>query len=195
MSAGLVFAAEQENFALIDAAQTVVTNDGEQITGDIIKETPANTDVSTDKDVSNKKDILKENSLSKKEKTFKIGIGYGIPYGLLGFNVEGRVNNKFSLTGGFGAGWAVGGIIYFRAKDTKDKIFRPRLSLFYGAVGLLERQYSDHSDYEKILGNAVGVGFEYGGLGFDLMVPFNYKVPEGATGKGGSVFISIGYHF
>jgi hypothetical protein len=108
------------------------------------------------------------------------GIGYGIPYGNLGVNVDYRVVSGFYVTGAVGTGYndlgyAFGGRYYFpRYTET----VRPRVSLLYGVYGGLKPRADSDSgnpidtDGEDFANAALGVGIEWmkENEGFDLEI-------------------------
>ncbi len=129
----------------------------------------------------------------------KVGLGLGIPYGLLGANAELGLHPNLALTGGVGItpgglGWAVGA----RAYGPKLGSIRPRLTALHGVVAILETQYwYGDSDYETITGNAIGIGLEWESttdtfIELDILST-DADVPAGATQEGGDTKISIGY--
>ncbi len=130
-----------------------------------------------------------------------VGIGFGIPYGILGFNLDINLISYLSVSAGFGTtifagiGYATGIKAYIRRPG---KIWRPRLSAFYGVNGI----YIDNIDTnynEKFNGITVGVGqlVTWQRHGFDL--DFMYLVNSGLYDKYGDDYnrfkISIGYRF
>lgn len=64
-----------------------------------------------------------------------VGFGLGIPYGVLGVNMEYNINNYLYLSGGagmafdYGLAYNGGLVAYFSHPDKK---WRPRISAFYG---------------------------------------------------------------
>ncbi|VAW87952.1 hypothetical protein MNBD_GAMMA18-1374 [hydrothermal vent metagenome] len=128
----------------------------------------------------------------------RAGLGIGIPYGILGGNLEYRANEVIALTGGVGInpaglGWSVGARIYMPGMGN----FKPRLTALHGVVAILETRYwGGDSDYESLTGEAFGIGFGWTmssgyTLEFDLL-SVNADTPPGTIEKGGSVKISIG---
>ena len=86
-----------------------------------------------------------------------IGLGLGIPYGVLGANVEVTPIDYFSISGGIGyapggVGYSVGARIYplGRSKD-----FFPRIGAYYGIVGAIEYWWTGWDPFD---GFAVGAG-------------------------------------
>lgn len=85
---------------------------------------------------------------AEKERPNKISIGLGVPYGILGGNLE-IEKNHFAVSGGLGydlagLGWAVGARVYL---NEPTKAFRLRASCFYGIVALAEKKKNTYSDY------------------------------------------------
>lgn len=132
---------------------------------------------------------------------FRIGLGLGISYGVIGSNFECSPIEHSALTVGVGIapgglGWTVGGRIYFLGKERK---FRPRFSILHGTVAILETRYLyGRTDYRTVEGNALGAGFELGSkkssFDFDFIVP-DFKIPEGYEKYGPPATIAIGYGF
>ncbi len=135
----------------------------------------------------------------------KVGLGFGIPYGVLGANVEVGLNDIISLCAGVGIypsgndvdnfsdleiGYAVGGRIYFAPRKSH---FRPRISLLRATVAI------NKSTDSFIDGFAPGLGLDWKfshkwGMDFDLLYPI-YDKPKGTHQEGGAVKISIGFGY
>lgn len=107
---------------------------------------------------------------AEKESHISAGVGLGIPYGVLGVNVEfnpllpgiadATIQDYFSLSAGVGfspAGlaYAFGLRIYPMGKE---KRIRPRISGYYGIVAMIEYYYGD---YDRLEGFAFGGGALY----------------------------------
>ena len=129
----------------------------------------------------------------------RAGLGIGIPYGILGGNLEYRADEVIALTGGVGInpaglGWSVGARIYMPGMGN----FKPRLTALRGVVAMLETQYwNGDSDYESLVGEAFGIGFGWTmpsgyTLEFDLLSVSVDTPPGTIIEDGGSVKISIG---
>jgi hypothetical protein len=93
-----------------------------------------------------------------------IGIGIGVPYGIIGFNGEFAVHPYFSLSGGLGStilaglGYAAGARAYFKPAESK---WRPRISLHYGVNSLItDIGASGITSYDdkKFSGITLGIG-------------------------------------
>ncbi len=75
-----------------------------------------------------------------------IGVGFGIPYGLLGFNLELNPLPYLGVTGGFGTtifsgiGYNVGVKTYFRKPGP---VWRPRVSVYYGINAIYADDFND----------------------------------------------------
>lgn len=128
-----------------------------------------------------------------------VGVGFGIPYGILGFNLELNLLPIISVTGGFGTtifagiGYNAGVKGYLRKPGP---VWRPRASAYYGINGLY---VSDDFEYsEKYSGVSVGLGqlVLWQEHGFDL--DFIYLVTSELwdyTDSGGKIKISFGYKY
>ncbi len=97
-------------------------------------------------------------------KTGSIGIGLGVPYGVLGINGEIAVHKNFSLSAGLGStliaglGYAVGARAYLNPPEKK---WRPRISLHYGInsmVAVQENSGDLPKDGKKFSGLTLGIG-------------------------------------
>lgn len=139
---------------------------------------------------------------SKNNERFRAGLGIGVPYGVLGGNLEVFPVNLISLFLGLGAtpagaGWSIGARLY---PFGSQKQFNPRLSVLHGVVAYLETKYwYGTSTYETIDGNALGLGFDWifsnkYSLDFDVVF-LDYSLPAGAKEQGGKTKISIGYGY
>ncbi|MDD5258375.1 MAG: hypothetical protein PHD29_00185 [bacterium] len=136
---------------------------------------------------------------------WRAGLGFGIPYGVLGVNFEIGLNDLLSLCAGIGIypsgndvdnfgdleiGYSVGGRIYFAPRKSH---FRPRINLLRGTVAI------NKSSDSFIEGFAPGLGFDWKvsrklGMDFDLLYPI-YDQPKGTHQEGGAVKISIGFGY
>lgn len=138
---------------------------------------------------------------------FRLGVGLGVPYGMLGFNLSFRVNDLLEASGGYGSagdgfkGWAVGGRVY---PFPELKRFRPRLAAFYGVVGrvTVEDNATDtNRTIDVFEGFALGGGFEWKffsrhSLDLDLFystgeAPEKYKTDDSHR----RISLGYGYHF
>lgn len=151
--------------------------------------------------------IILSSSLANAEETsqqynylFRAGLGFGIPYGGIGFNGELSPIDYIALTGGFGytpggPGWSVGVRIYPLSQDYR---FRPRLSAYHGVVALLEEEdWFGNDDYETEEGNAFGAGIDIrigssSSLDFEVLA-IDYDPPKGYERKGSDIVISLGW--
>lgn len=89
--------------------------------------------------------------------TVSFGPGVGIPYGVIGCNLEVDFFEYFGICAGVGIspegiGSAIGGRIYLAGADSR---VRPRLGYYRGTVGAVEYAWDE---YEDVRGNAIGVG-------------------------------------
>lgn len=98
--------------------------------------------------------------------TVSFGPGLGIPYGIIGGNLEVGFFEYFGICAGVGIspegiGSAIGGRIYLAGADTR---VRPRLGYYRGTVGAIEYAWDE---YEDVRGNALGLG---------LLIKINDKI-------------------
>ncbi len=129
-----------------------------------------------------------------------VGIGLGVPYGILGFNLEFNVLPVLSVTGGLGTtmfvgiGYNVGLKGYFRKPGP---VWRPRVSAYYGINGMYAEDFND-PDNEKYSGLTIGVGqiflWQQHGFDLDLMYVATSNMPE-ELDSGSNIKISFGYRF
>lgn len=128
------------------------------------------------------------------------GVGFGVPYGTLGINLEFFVIPYLSVTGGVGTtifsgvGYSVGLKGYFRKPGP---VWRPRASVYYGINGIYAEDFNDPNN-KKYSGVTAGIGqlFLWGKNGFDLDLMF--LVTSGLWDEhdgGGKIKISIGYRY
>jgi hypothetical protein len=136
----------------------------------------------------------------------RIGFGLGIPYGIIGSNLEINTGDYTAVSAGVGyftggPACAGGGRLYFAPRDST---FRIRLSAFYGVVALREvhglAYYDVKTKYRNIDGAAEGLGFQYNfkttSIDFDVF-HLDYSLPSGYEKKNEDITISLGYgiHF
>lgn len=97
-------------------------------------------------------------------KAGSVGVGLGVPYGILGINGEIAVHKYFGLSAGLGStidqglGYAVGARAYLKPAENK---WRPRFSMHYGVNGWLNVRDSfvgPPSNGKKFSGLTLGVG-------------------------------------
>lgn len=140
----------------------------------------------------------------KKQTSYRVAPGIGIPYGVIGVNFEFYPSEYVGLLVGAGVNPAgsstvFGGRLYLLPSAEK---MRPRVTFVHGVVGVVVTQlvtssgYTIAEEYTAITGNAFGFGVEnkFGkrmSFDFDLMFP-QYTVPAGATESGSGVKISFG---
>ncbi|NKE69827.1 hypothetical protein [Candidatus Manganitrophus noduliformans] len=137
---------------------------------------------------------------------FRLGVGLGVPYGVLGFNLSFRVNDLVEASGGYGSagdgfkGWAVGGRIY---PFPELKRFRPRLAAFYGVIGRVTTTTDNTKRTIDVFeGFALGGGFEwkfFSRHSLDLDLFYATGEPPAKYGFENDRFFIIsfgyGYHF
>ena len=110
------------------------------------------------------------------------GLGFGIPYGVLGINLDVNVAPNLNLSAGVGTTVLAGvgynfGIKYFFIPI--ERKFRPRISAYYGVNSMLVKEYigiDKEDEGEAYLGLSVGIGAQWmwgktksNGLDFDIM--------------------------
>lgn len=136
-----------------------------------------------------------------KSKKKSWGIGFGIPYGILGVNSDYNIAPNFNLTLGFGstifAGMAYnGGLKYYLA--SKDNSFRPKISAYYGTNAMKEKAGYYMSEWKQYTGLTLGIGTQWmwgksksSGLDFDVM----YIATSGLSNHDdyGKIKISLGF--
>jgi hypothetical protein len=151
--------------------------------------------------------LAEESVAENKESYLNVGTGLGIPYGVLGINIEFNPNlpaaikesihNYFSVS--IGVGYSPGGISYsvgMRAYPMgRKKFYQPRISGYYGTVALLK--YGS-GDYDREDGFAFGGGvlikfYKNFSLDFDAL----YIIPDEFADdiEGSRVKISFGIHW
>jgi len=129
------------------------------------------------------------NRVETSKKTY--GVGFGIPYGVLGSNVDFTVARNLSLSMGFGTTILAGmgysfGAKYFLAGEASS--FRPKVSAFYGTNAIVteESMYGITTEGQKYSGLTFGLGAQWmwgqskkNGIDFDIM----YIASSGAFSK------------
>lgn len=117
------------------------------------------------------------------EKSFEsfgsIGMGFGIPYGVLGLNLDIKLYDLLYLTGGIGTGifvtpmYNVGSKIFLRSGNYK---WRPRLSGYYGTTAMLVIDDYSSNIKESCSGITAGIGQQWAlgitktwGIDFDIL--------------------------
>lgn len=105
-----------------------------------------------------------------KKQTFdsfgSVGLGFGLPYGVLGTNLDIKIFKVLYGTAGIGTGifvtpmYNVGLKCYFLSGDHK---FRPRAMVNYGTTGMINMQdeYGDIIEKGSFNGASVGAGFQW----------------------------------
>jgi len=114
------------------------------------------------------------------KKAGTLGVGIGIPYGVIGANVEYALENNLNLTGGFGTTGLAGsgynlGVKYY-LKDVGNTR-RPRISAYYGTNAMIAVTVFGGEDInESFSGLTLGYGQQWmwgeskkHGLDLDLM--------------------------
>lgn len=133
-----------------------------------------------------------------------VGLGFGIPYGVLGINAEYYIIPYLSCSGGIGTtlfaglGYSVGARGYVRKPG---HFWRPRASLFYGINGfwLINNDQIYHPENEKFRGLTIGLGQLFQtrqhGLDLDLMYIINSELYQVHPGDYVRLKISVGYRY
>jgi hypothetical protein len=123
-------------------------------------------------------------SLSSPElKKNSVGLGFGIPYGILGGNLDINVAPNLDLSAGIGAAASAGvgysfGLKYFFTPI--ERTFRPRISAYYGTNTAVEATtitfYSSSTEKKTYSGLNLGLGAQFmwgetksNGLDFDII--------------------------
>lgn len=111
-----------------------------------------------------------------------VGLGIGVPYGVIGVNGEIAVSKYLSLSGGFGStvlagsGYSVGGKVYFSSAESK---WRPRISAHYGVNAVISVTGVTEIS-EKFEGVTLGLGVLHT-LGKNRRSGFDFDVVYLAT--------------
>lgn len=142
------------------------------------------------------------------------GIGFGIPYGVLGGNIDINIAPNFNLSAGLGTTIVAGlgynvGVKYFLSSI--ENSFRPRISAYYGVNAAVLKEYPSlldkEDDGEAFTGVSLGVGAQWmwgesktSGLDFDIIylastgLDIDKLKDEGfMVDEPGKIKISIGY--
>ncbi|MCK4427073.1 MAG: hypothetical protein KAW16_01165 [candidate division Zixibacteria bacterium] len=152
-----------------------------------------------------------ESSAIFKKNSF--GVGLGIPYGVLGANVDVNIASNFNLSAGVGTTVFAGigyniGLKYFFTPV--ERTFRPRVSGYYGVNSVVVKEYigiAKEDEGETYTGLSLGVGGQWmwgntksNGLDFDIIyiatsgLDVDELRDEGFdVEEPGKVKISIGY--
>jgi len=140
---------------------------------------------------------------------FSIGLGYGIPYGILGMNCEfntifptkEKVFDYIAVTGGFG--YFTGGVKYVFGLRVyplgRKPAWQPRLSAYYGTTGFYETYGGTAKNYS---GPAFGAGILWMSrhkISVDLELQYRLvTTPSGYVkeeGVGFTLSAGVQYHF
>lgn len=93
-----------------------------------------------------------------------LGLGFGLPYGGLGFNADVYVFDPVALTVGIGsfgytAGYEVGAKYFY---GSPQKTWRPQAVLLYGINGIIIAERDPEPDIrEAFMGFSIGVGSQF----------------------------------
>ena len=126
------------------------------------------------------------------------GVGLGIPYGVLGVNVESGAQTRLSVGVGaalVGLGWNVGVKHYLSDPPTEDT-GSASICLYYGTNAILGEKTWGVVDYDEVTeGFTVGLGWTAGHFDIAMLWPLGVDIPEGYEEEGAPVKLSIGYRF
>ncbi len=120
-------------------------------------------------------------------RTFRLGLGIGIPYGGIGANAEMRLGRRFAATAGFGSmegePAAAGGVRFYPLGH--DRQVNPRVSAYYGSVAIIDWGTFSSRGSNSDEGMAYGAGIEWqsspnNSLDFELLY-VDYVVRDGFT--------------
>lgn len=136
--------------------------------------------------------LLAQDSAAASKKKHSFGLGFGIPYGGLGANIDFNVVKNLYFTGGFGYVGTAGynfGVKYFLAPIKNN--FRPTISVYYGVNTLEESRWKGLKSYHGV---SLGIGAQWmwgnNGLNFDIIIITYSKRKVGIENR---IKISIGY--
>lgn len=93
-----------------------------------------------------------------------VGVGVGIPYGLIGANINYPVSESFDLTIGAGLGFSAG--IRYWLSNATDGL---RLTFVYGSNTVIDDPITDKLETYDDFNFGVGYGSRSGGWDFDLI--------------------------
>jgi len=149
---------------------------------------------------------IKRNTITKIEEIpfgtiGSAGVGFGVPYGILGINLEIKALPFLSISGGLGTtifsgvGYSVGARGYFRKPGP---VWRPRVSAFYGINGMYAEDFN-HPANRKYAGFTAGVGqiflWQKHGFDLDLMYIINSELYDVHPGSYVRIKINVGYRY
>lgn len=106
-------------------------------------------------------------------KDVSFGAGFGIPYGLLGANMDYIVNDTLDIT--FGAGLGFGAGIKYHPLTTLKEF---RITTFYGTNATLTNSATDESETFNGLNIGIGYGSLNSGWDIDLIVIINSDIDD-----------------
>lgn len=145
---------------------------------------------------------LNPNKNAGGQEELRIGIGAGIPYGILGFNLEARPIDYAGFSAGLGyakgePGWSFGARAYPLGKKYR---LSPRLGVYYGTVSILEN-WDDSKDTQS--GVSYGIGLDWrpersarGSFDFDIIyIATDTRIGYVEGDGGGDVKFSLGYGY
>ncbi len=144
-----------------------------------------------------------ESVLAPEIKKNSFGLGLGVPYGVLGANLDVNVAPNLNLSAGIGTTVLAGigysfGLKYFFMPI--ERTFRPRISAYYGVNTVVE--YIGGGDNESYVGINLGIGTQWmwgktksNGLDLDIIyiATTGLDAEEMGIEEPSKVKLSIGY--
>lgn len=188
----LIFAQVGVSDIEIGKQYTIYFKDGNTLTGTIKFIDAENVKIefkSINTELTYKLNDIKRFEKIKIPKIGSFGVGFGIEYGVCGFNIETNLTNHLALSAGIGStifagiGYNIGSKFYF---SKTGKTWRPRIEVYYGTNSMLMTDI-DLTDlvpgaYYKVQtfkGFTVGLGQVWwlgirkrNGLSFDILYLF-----------------------
>lgn len=135
--------------------------------------------------------ILAQNSASPLKKKHSFGLGFGIPYGGLGANIDFNILKNLYFTGGLGYIGTAGynfGVKYFLVSIKSN--FRPEISAYYGVNTLEEILNGWKANHGVSFGIGAQRMWRNNGLSLDIIIIAYSKRKIEITDR---IKISIGY--
>jgi len=104
---------------------------------------------------------------------FSVGAGFGIPYGILGANIDYKLNETIDMTAGAGLGFGAG-IKYHPFNSIKEL----RVTTYYGTNASLTNTATDETERFNGLNIGIGYGSLKSGWDIDLIVVINSDIED-----------------